>query len=194
MTANQAAPRGFVEGIDRQQPARVVYGGAEGALRFEECDQPPEAFHEPPPQPLAVAANPFVVARRKQIAAIQAAGVLECLPIARQPAVERLFELDDVEDRTQAQVPRDGPAAAVERGAYGRRGLAQVMELASEIRQRLGVACVGPQLPRYLRPRHRPVAMEREVREKVLLPRRHGVRQRAISGDDAETSEKLETK
>ena len=120
--------------------------------------------------------------------------MLERLPIAHQPAVDSLLELHDVEDRTEAQVPRDRPAAAIERGAYDRRGLAQVMELAAEIRQGLGVTCVGPQLPRYLRPRHRPVAMQREVCKEVLLPRRHGVRERAISGDDAETSEKLETK
>jgi hypothetical protein len=68
------------------------------------------------------------------------------------------------------------------------------MELAAQIRQRLGVTRIRPQLAGKLLPWHRLIAVQREIGEDLLLPCGDGARLRPVSGDETKTPEKFEAK
>ena len=104
------------------------------------------------------------------------------------------LEFRDIQVEGLRRGPGELPRADIqERLDLGQR-VSEVVQLAAQVRQRLAVTRVGPEAAGNLLPEDWTVAMERQVREQLLLPSGEGAARGPSARDYLESAEELEAK
>jgi hypothetical protein len=144
VTAHQRAPRLFVERIEAEQLLGMLDRTPEGPILFEEADKPGENGPRTLTETFAVGIDPLACAVGKDVALIQTCRFLQRGTVSRQAAIGGGLE-DHQVYRRAALTPRQSAGACIdERVQLGPR-FSELVELAAEIGQRLGVARFRPE-------------------------------------------------
>jgi hypothetical protein len=131
----------FVQGVDREEPLRVLDDVGVAALGVGARREPREYLDGEAAQPLALGDDPVVLAGREQVAAVTAHRGL------RIPAVRGVGEREDVEPCGPAAAPPHRARAGIDDLAWGRERPAEVVEQLAQVGPGLRGGRVGPQLP-----------------------------------------------
>ncbi len=138
MAAHQRAPGLFVQRIETQPVLRVLGRLRVGTLRLEVRDDTRQHLLRTNAETFPLGIDPLARAVRKQIAAIETRCLEQCLPISRETATAGRLEVTQVHACSldpPCQRARPGVDQRVECGPV----LPEVMQLAAEIRQCLGI-------------------------------------------------------
>jgi hypothetical protein len=134
-----AYSRTFVQRVEPEQPVRVLDGLAERPVPFEEIGETAEDLLRTFAQPVALAGHPAGIARRQQVAAIAGCRPAQRRTVVRRCGAGRGLEVTEVDRHVRAVAPGQRARGHVNHGVQRRPVFAQVVQLASQIRQRLRV-------------------------------------------------------
>jgi hypothetical protein len=145
VTAHQRAPRLFVERIEAERLLRVLDCIPEGSIVFEKIDKTRENPSRPLTEAFPVRVNPLARAVGENVAFVRACGLLQGSTISRQAAIGSRFEIHQVDDRAGFLTPRERAGARIDEGIQPWPCVPEVVQLAAEIGQRLGIARFRPE-------------------------------------------------
>ena len=114
-------------------------------------------------------------------------------PISRETPFGSLFESDDIYRHTRVVAPRECSRSDVDERLKCGRGVAQMMQFATKIRERLRVARFGPERPRdsLTRERRAPCVEDQEGDEFLLTDTWSATGEAAVR-EDAKASKQFE--
>ena len=145
VTAHQRAPGLFVERIEAEQLLGVLDRIPEGSIVFEKVDKTRENLSRTLTETFPVRINPLARAVGEDVALIQTCRLMQGGTVSRQAAIGGGLEGHQVHDRAGSSAPRERARARIDEGIQPGPRLPEVVQLAAEIGQRLGVARFRPE-------------------------------------------------
>ena len=193
VTTHERAPGLFVERIEPEQLLRMLDRLPEGAILFEEADKTRQNLPRTLTETFAVGVNPLARALGQQVALVETCRFLQGSAVPLQTAIGGGLERHQVHDRAGLSAPRQRARAGIDEGVQPGPAFPQVVQLAAEIGQRLGVARFRPEGAADPLTLDRSAAgMEDEKGDELLLPRAWRAGRRTAVGEEPEASEQLD--
>ena len=193
VTTHERAPGLFVERIEAEQLLGVLDRIAEGPIVFEKADKPRQNLSRALTETFAVGINPLARAVGQEVALVQTCRFLQRSTVSRQAAIGGGLEGHQVHDRAGLSAPRERARTRIDERVQPGPAFPEVVQLAAEIGQRLGVARFRPEGACDPLTRDRSAAgMEDEEGDELLLSRAWWTGERTAVGEDTEAPEQLD--
>ena len=194
---HQLAAGLLVGGLLLEQALEVAESGGVLARGFEQRGEPRERAPVEPSQPFPVTLDPGVVAAGEQLAAVELHGPLQRRALLRlSPAGRGLghrgLEGGDVELEGRIDAPAGGPRVREEEALRLGQRVAQLVEDLPEVVAGLRLARVRPEGEGQVLAKLRRVAVEEQVAEERVQPRRVDGGHRMVAVHQAEPAEEAD--
>jgi hypothetical protein len=193
MTAHQRAPGLFVERIDAERLLRVLDRIREGSIVFGKVAKTREHLSRTLTETFPVRINPLARAVGEDVAFVQPCRVLQGGAVPRQAAIGGGLEGHQVHNRASVCAPCERARARIDEDIQPGSRVPEVMQLAPEIGQCLGIGRFRPEGACYpLTVDGSTAGMEHQEGDELLLSRARCTVGGLAVGENTEPSEHLD--
>jgi len=195
VTTHERAPGLFVERIEAERLLGALDRIPEGSIVFEKVDKTRENLSRTLTETFPVRINPLTRAVGEDVAFIRTCRLVQGGTVSSQAAIGGGLEGHQVHDRADLSAPRQGARARIDESVQLGPPFPEVVQLAAEIGQRLGVARFRPERACDPLTLDRSAAgMENQEGDELLLSRARQTGGGTTVGENTEASEQLDAK